>query len=266
MNVIVIVAHPDEGEIYVGGTSYLLSSLGHRVKFLSLTNGDAGHYEMAPEVLAAKRRQEAMNAKAVLGLADYEILEYHDQYLENTQLIRDEVVDRIREWEADIVFSYYPIDGGHVDNMCAGRIVRDAAPSLGMTPMPVCLYIRDYFTADFSYLPEIAIPVDHVWESKLQACACHVSQVCDWNPYERGMLDEVRSDPERQREFIYDNTYAFTRKTPPIELALQKWFGPARAKTVTYVEAFEIAEFGRQITDQEVLQLFPMLDSPADAQ
>ena len=266
MNVIVIVAHPDEGEIYVGGTSYLLSSLGHRVKFLSLTNGDAGHYEMAPEVLAAKRRQEAMNAKAVLGLADYEILDYHDQYLENTQLIRDEVVDRIREWEADIVFSYYPIDGGHVDNMCAGRIVRDAAPSLGMTPMPVCLYIRDYFTADFSYLPEIAVPVDHVWESKLQACACHVSQVCDWNPYERGMLDEVRSDPERQRQFIYDNTYAFTRKTPPIELALQKWFGPARAGEVKYVEAFEIAEFGRQVTDQEILQLFPMLNTSADAQ
>jgi len=262
MNVIVIFAHPDEGEIYVGGTSYLFSRLGHRVKFLSLTNGDAGHYEMAPEVLATKRRREAMNAKAVLGLVEYEILEYHDQYLENTASIRDEVVDRIREWEADIVFSYYPIDGGHKDNMCAGRIVRDAAPSLEMTPMPVCLYIRDYFTVDFSYIPEIAIPVDHVWDTKLQACACHVSQVCDWNPYERGILDEVRSDPERQREFIYDNTYAFTRKTPQIELALQKWFGTARAGAVTYVEAFEIAEFGRQITDQEVLQLFPMRRSP----
>ncbi len=26
--------------------------------------------------------------------------------------------------------------------------------------MPLCLYIRDYFTVDFSYIPDIAIPVD----------------------------------------------------------------------------------------------------------
>ena len=232
------------------------------MKFLSLTNGDAGHYSMAPGALAAKRHQEAMNAKAVLGLAEYEILEYHDQHLENTASIRLEVRDRIREWETDIVFSYYPIDGGHRDNMCAGRIVRDAAPSLEMTPMPVCLYVRDYFTAGFSYIPDITIPVDRVWDTKLQACACHESQVCDAIPYELGILDDVRANPDRQREVIYDNTYAFTRKTPPIELALRKWFGAEHAGAVKYVEAFEIAEFSRQITDQEVLQLFPMLREP----
>jgi LmbE family N-acetylglucosaminyl deacetylase len=262
MNIIVIVAHPDEGEIYTGGTSCLFSRLGHRVKFLSLTNGDAGHYAMAPDVLAAKRYQEAMNAKEILGLADYEILAHHDQYLENTAALREEVVDRIRQWEADLVFSYYPIDGGHKDNMCAGRIVRDAAPSLAMLPMPVCLYIRDYFTTDFSHIPEIAVPVDSVWETKLRACACHESQVCDAIPYELGILDDVRADPDLQHQVIYDNTYAFTHKTPSIELALQKWVGATRTEAVTYVEAFEIAEFGRQITDEEVLRVFPMLRNP----
>lgn len=149
--------------------------------------------------------------------------------------------------------------------MCAGRIVRDAAPALAMAPMPVCLYMRDYFTTGFSYIPEIAIPVDDVWETKLRACACHASQVRDAIPYELGILDEVRADPERQRRLIYDNTYAFTRKTPPIALALQKWWGAAQAEAVTYVEAFEIAEFGRQITDQEALELFPMLGDPLEA-
>ena len=214
MNVIVIFAHPDEGEIYAGGTSYLFSRLGHRVKFLSLTNGDAGHYAMAPEELAAKRYQEAMNAKAILDLAEYEILDHHDQYLENTASIRQVVANRIQQWKADIVFSYYSIEGGHIDNMCAGRIVRDAAPLIEM--------------------PRI--------------------------PHELGILDDVQSNPEQQRKLIFDNTYAFTQKTPPIELALQKWFGPSHSTTVKYVEAFEIAEFGRQITDQEALQMFPMLN------
>ena len=31
------------------------------------------------------------------------------------------------------------------------------------------------------------------------------------------------------------------------------------AKEVTYVEEFEIAEFGRQITDEDVFELFPMI-------
>jgi len=264
MNVMMVVAHPDEGEIYTGGVACLLSSLGHRVKFLSLTNGDAGHYEMAPEALAKIRRGEAMEAKEILGLADYEILDYHDQYLEDTAQIRAEVAERVRAWVADLVFSYYPIEGGHVDNMCAGRIVHGAAPLFAMSPMPVCLYIRDYFTVDFSHIPEIAIPVDDVWDVKLRACACHRSQVGDWLPWERGILDEVRADPQRQQQFIYENTYGYTQKRPEIELTLTKWFGKDRAQAVKYVEAFEFAEFGRQVTDQELREMFPMLgDSPA---
>ena len=125
--------------------------------------------------------------------------------------------------------------------------------------MPVCLYIRDYFTVDFSHIPEIAIPVDDVWDVKLRACACHRSQVGDWLPWEQGILDEVRADPQRQQRFIYENTYGYTRKRPEIELTLTKWFGEARAEAITYVEAFEVAEFGRQVTDQELRELFPML-------
>ena len=55
LKVMVIFAHPDEGEIYVGGTSALYTEMGCQVKFMSLTNGDAGHYSMEPEDLAKKK-------------------------------------------------------------------------------------------------------------------------------------------------------------------------------------------------------------------
>ena len=64
-----IFAHPDEGEIYAGGISAIYSKMGHRVKFLSLTNGDAGHWSMDPASLARRRYNEAMEAKRILGLA-----------------------------------------------------------------------------------------------------------------------------------------------------------------------------------------------------
>ena len=46
LRVMVIFAHPDEGEIYAGGISALYAQQGHAVKFISLTNGDAGHFAM----------------------------------------------------------------------------------------------------------------------------------------------------------------------------------------------------------------------------
>src|SRR5262245_28711528 len=81
LRVMMIFAHPDEGEVYTGGTAALYTQMGHQVKFMSLTNGDRGHWEEKPEVLAKRRYQEAMNAKKILNLAEYEVLDYHDQGL-----------------------------------------------------------------------------------------------------------------------------------------------------------------------------------------
>ncbi|MBE9517920.1 MAG: PIG-L family deacetylase, partial [Bacteroidetes bacterium] len=44
LNVIVLGAHPDDCEGDAGGLALLYAKLGHNVKFVSLTNGDAGHY------------------------------------------------------------------------------------------------------------------------------------------------------------------------------------------------------------------------------
>jgi LmbE family N-acetylglucosaminyl deacetylase len=259
LNVMMIFAHPDEGEIYTGGTAALYVELGHRVKFLSLTNGDAGHFAMRSEDLARRRFKEAMVAKDILGLVDYQVLDYHDAYLENTAEIREQVVGIIEAWDADVVFTYYPAKGGHNDNMTAGWIVRQAGPSLKMDKTPVFVYVRDYHTSNFAFMSDVAVIIDDVWEIKLAACGAHESQVTEWNLWERGILDEVRGDEEKLRAFLYENTYAYSRIRPDNVPTLQRWYGAERTSGATYVEAFEFAEFGRQVTDAEVRVLFPML-------
>ena len=74
---------------------------------MSLTNGDAGHYSMKPEDLAERRYKEALNSKEILGLSAYEIPDYHDGILENTEEVKEKVAKSIREWDADIVFTFY---------------------------------------------------------------------------------------------------------------------------------------------------------------
>ena len=259
LKVMVIFAHPDEGEIYAGGISALYTRLGHEVKFMSLTNGDAGHYAMKPEELAERRYKEAMHAKEILSLSEYEVLDYHDGILENTEELRDKVARTIEDWEADIVFTFYPARGGHNDNMTAGWIVREASSLLDEVDMPVFIYMRDFHTASFSYIPDFAINIDEVWETKLAACRAHESQVIEYNPEMEGVLDEVLASKKVQADFLYHNTIPFSIVRPDIRLALEKWYGKDLAKEVSYVEEFEIAEYGRQMTDEDVFELFPMM-------
>jgi LmbE family N-acetylglucosaminyl deacetylase len=203
INVLVIFAHPDEGEIYAGGIAAIYSRLGHNVKFLSLTNGDAGHWSMNPDSLAKRRYREAMHARQILGLADYEILDYHDGKLKNSAEIQKIVAGRIEKWKSDLVLLYYPIvnePGGHNDNMQAGLIVHDAASLIKMEKQPAYLYMRDYFTTGFSHIPDIAFNIEEVWDTKLLAMKAHESQVVEANPHADGILDEVlKSETKHQR-------------------------------------------------------------------
>ncbi len=259
LKVLVIFAHPDEGEIYAGGITALYTQLGHEVKFMSLTNGDAGHYAMEPEELAKRRYKEAMHAKEILSLSEYEVLDYHDGILENTEELRKKAARSIRDWEADVVFTFYPARGGHNDNMTAGWIVREASSLLDEEQMPVFIYMRDFHTASFSYIPDFAINIDEVWETKLAACGAHESQVIEYNPEMEGVLDEVLASMETQADFLFHNTIPFSIVRPDIRLALEKWYGKDVAKEVSYVEEFEIAEYGRQMTEEDVFKLFPMM-------
>ena len=141
----------------------------------------------------------------------------------------------------------------------AGWIVRDASSLLDKEQMPVFIYMRDFHTASFSYIPDFAINIDEVWETKLAACGAHESQVIEYNPEMEGVLDEVLASKEIQADFLFHNTIPFSIVRPDNLLALEKWYGKEEAKEVTYVEEFEIAEYGRQITDEDVFELFPMM-------
>lgn len=259
LKVMMVFAHPDEGEVYAGGITALYTQLGHQVKFVSLTNGDAGHFSMKPDELAKRRYKEAMNAKDILQLSDYDVLNNHDGELKNTVAIQQEVAALIDNWDADIVFTFYPAEGGHNDNMTAGYIVRDAVKFLDRRELPVFMYIRDFHTSSFSYIPDIAIVIDKVWDLKLRGLGAHISQVLEYNPHAMGTYDEVQASKKLQDEYLFTNAYDWSHITPEILIALQYWYGDSKANQAKYVEAYEIAEFGRQFTKDDVKILFPMI-------
>ena len=67
LRVIAFGAHPDDCDIRAAGTAAKFRALGAAVKFVSVTNGDAGHQSMGGGPLAKRRRAEAQESGAAIG-------------------------------------------------------------------------------------------------------------------------------------------------------------------------------------------------------
>lgn len=267
LRVLAIFAHPDDGDIKMGGTAALMAQMGHEVKFLALTNGDAGHHEMGGGALADIRRAEAEEAARRFGISEYEVFDIHDAELMPELWVRKKVIRAIREWNADVVIGHRPNDY-HPDHRNAGKLMIDASYMVivpNVTPdvaplesNPVFLYFEDHFTKPNPIEHDIAVAIDDVAEIKLDGLDAHVSQFYEWLPWTAGVLDQVPEDEDERRDWLFETRINRTIGDAQRE-ALVKWYGEEAGNQVKYAESFEIAEYGRYPTKEDIRIIFPML-------
>lgn len=270
LNILAIGAHPDDCDSKFGGTAALFAKMGHNVKFLSLTNGDAGHHAMGGGILGKKRRQESVNAAKALGIAEYEVLDNHDGELLPTLNVRLEVIRRIRDWNADIVLGLRPNDY-HPDHRNAGSVVQDAAymnivPNVApdtppLKKNPVFLYMSDHFQKPYPFQKDIAVIVDDVIDVKVKGLAAHDSQMFEWLPWTRGVDLSTIPTEEKARLAWLKETWMNRKPDAGTLEAVKKWYPNVDVSKVKQVEVFEICEYGKQPTDEEIREMFPMLGS-----
>ncbi|HET8737155.1 MAG TPA: PIG-L family deacetylase [Pricia sp.] len=264
INVIVFGAHPDDCDNDAGGTAILFSKMGHNVKFISMTNGDAGHQDKGGKELAEIRSAEAKEAGKRFGV-EYTVLDNHDGELMPTLENRLKVIREIRKWKADIVIAPRPNDY-HPDHRYTGVLVQDAAymvivPNVApdvpaLEKNPVFLYSEDGFQKPSPFEPDIAVDIDAVFDQKIYAMAAHESQFFEWLPWTTGNLNKVPKDEKGRLEFLANWRSSVPNKTA-ME-SLKKWYGE-KASNTKHVETFEVCEYGKQPSDGEIKKLFPML-------
>src|SRR5258708_37814414 len=80
IRIIMIGAQPDDCDEDGGGTAILFAKMGFAVKFVSVTNGDAGHQTLKGTQLAKRRFEEAQEAGKRFGVT-YDVLDNHDGQL-----------------------------------------------------------------------------------------------------------------------------------------------------------------------------------------
>ncbi len=265
LRVIAFGAHPDDCDIRAAGTAALFAQMGHHVKFVSVTNGDAGHQSEGGGMLAKRRRAEAMESGRRLGVT-YDVLDNHDGELLPTLNIRQQIIREIRQWKADIVLAPRPNDY-HPDHRYTGVLVQDAAYMVVVpnvcpdTPPlhdnPVFFYFEDNFQRPNPFRPDISISIDSVFDKKVSALDAHVSQVYEWLPWVDHTLDQVPKDVVERKKWLASRREPAI--SPAVRKALEKWYGAEKAAGVKIAESFELCEYGKQPTDDDLRRLFPML-------
>ena len=272
LNIIAIGAHPDDCDFKFGGTAALFAKMGHNVKFLSLTNGDAGHQSEGGGALGNRRRQEARKAGKAIGIAEYQTLDNHDGELLPSLQVRHQVIRAIRKWNADIVLGHRPNDY-HPDHRNAGKVVVDASymvivPNVcpdtpPLSKNPLFLYMEDHFTKPYPHQPDIVVAIDDIIELKIDGLHAHTSQMYEWLPWTNGGDDNLAKIPTKNNERRKWLSKKIKNRSSDINSqkrnSLVKWYGKDLAKIVKYIESFEVAEYGMQPTDKDIKSLFPML-------
>lgn len=267
LRIICFGAHPDDCEIQAGGTAALWAAKGHKVKFVSVTNGDIGHWRDAGGPLFLRRKAEVEAADKLLGVTS-QVLDIHDGELEPTLENRRKIIRLIREWQADIVMSHRPNDY-HPDHRYTGVLVQDAAYMVtvpficpDVPPLkrnPVFLYFPDNFQKPNPFHPDLVVAIDSVMETKLDALGIMISQFAEGGA--NGGPDLYPADLSarqeragRVRQSFTDRQAALTRR---FRDQLVDWYGAEAAQRIQYVEAFEICEYGRRPDPAELRRLFP---------
>jgi LmbE family N-acetylglucosaminyl deacetylase len=267
LRIICFGAHPDDCELQIGGTAALWSAQGHHVKFVSVTNGDIGHWREAGGPLAQRRKDEVSRADAKLRVTS-EVLDIHDGELLPTLDNRRMITRLIREWNADLVLSHRPNDY-HPDHRYTGVLVQDAAymvtvpyfcPDVPyLKKNPVFMYYPDRFQKPNPFQADVAVAIDSVVEQKRDALMEIESQFYEGGA--NGSAELMPAEPDKQadrRKEVRQNIVARNRALADrFRDKLTEWYGKDAAARVEFAEAFELCEYGRQPGKDELRKLFP---------
>ena len=268
LRILVLGAHPDDADYKAGGTAARWRQLGHEVKFVSVTDGGAGHQTLRGEVLLARRRAEAQAAGAVIG-ASYDVLDFPDGGLLPTLEARHQIIRLIRGFKPDLILTHR-LNDYHPDHRYTSVLVQDAAYMVTVpavcpdTPHlerdPVILYLSDDFKKPLPFSADVVVDIGPQMDALIDMLHCHVSQFYEWLPYNGGYADQVPAAEGGRREWLKES---MRRRIRPLadrhRDRVVQTYGVEQGHKIEYIEAFEVSEYGSPLDAAARARLFPFL-------
>lgn len=177
LDLLAVMAHPDDAELLCGGMLIKTASLGRRVGVLDLSSG-----EMGSSGSGELRTVEAERAAEVMGLAVRRCAGLPDARLENDHASRLVVAGFLRQLRPRVVVTHWKV-GRHRDHRVASELVRDACFLAGLRRLeadgrpfrPRKLVYATAYRAD-AEPPDLVVDVTDFVDRKLEALSCYTSQ------------------------------------------------------------------------------------------
>ncbi len=177
LDVLAVLAHPDDAEIFCGGALIKSADAGERTGVVDLTAGEA-----ASRGTVESRAREAAAAAEALGLAERRCAGLCDAGLVNDHGSRTVVAGAIRALRPRVVVTHWS-RGRHPDHRTAAALTRDAAflaglrnfPAEGPPHRPKKMVYALAFTED-AVKPTFVIDITGQMDRKIAALEAYGSQ------------------------------------------------------------------------------------------
>ncbi len=178
LDILAFGAHPDDVELFAGGTLAKMAALGYSTGVVDMTRGELG-----TRGTPAIRREEARKAATILRLKIRENLGLADGNVSVTAPARLKVIRILRKYCPRVVLTHY-WDDRHPDHVNTSRLVAEAVHHSGLAKIrtgqaryrpPVLLY----FKLPTTIAPSFVVDVSGHIQQRNAAIAAYRSQLFD---------------------------------------------------------------------------------------
>ena len=176
VDVLAFGPHPDDVELFAGGTLHKVKALGYTTAIVDLTRGELG-----TRGTVTRREKESRAAAEILGVEIRDNLGMPDGSIENTQDSRMAIVKVVREYRPTIVLAPHPV-ARHPDHARASELIRDACFLAGLTKIDtgqerfMSATVLYYFEHVFEDMPDAVIDITESFDEKMKAVRAYKTQ------------------------------------------------------------------------------------------
>ena len=213
--ILAIGAHPDDLDFSCSGTISKLTRQGSEVVYLVISDGSKGSHKIkvGDSKLAKIRKEEQKREAKAVGVNEVIFLGLKDGEIENTKLLRKEIVKIIRKTKPDMIFSFDPANlafdnpyRSHRDHRQAGEAVFDAIfPASGNESFFPELLRRGYKPHQVKEIwffaspkPNKFIDIAKTIGDKIKALSYHKSQIADMKEVEKRIKDWAKKSGRKK--------------------------------------------------------------------
>jgi N-acetylglucosamine malate deacetylase 1 len=178
LDILAFGAHPDDVELFAGGTLAKMAALGHLTGIVDISRGELG-----TRGTPALRKQEAARAAQILGVKIRENLGLSDGDVRVTSDARLKIIRILRKYRPLIVMTHF-WDDRHPDHVNTSRLVAEAVHHSGLAKIrtgqeryrpPTLLF----FKLPPNLVPGFIVDISDFVEQRNGAIAAYRSQLFD---------------------------------------------------------------------------------------